>query len=371
MAVTALMGAAFLAGMMWLEEPTLGRAAWFGLAAGLMTLSKFSALAFFPVSAFLGLAWYLYGAKPGWKAVAAAARARIPSFALALLTGAVVVWAGYRFSFGDAGFWHLRLPAPELYAGIRQVMEHNQLGQDTYLLGERGHTGFWSFFLVALGVKTPLPFLVLAGTGVFLAFRRSPESQPLRTLVAFSAGILAVALFSRINIGIRHILPIYVGLSLLSAVAVVKWMETAGGRQWLPLTLAGLLVWMAAASLLSHPDYLPYFNELAGSEPEKILVDSDLDWGQDLKRLAARLRELGASDVTFDPYMPGNVEGELGFPRIHPINSAAPSVGWNAIGVTLWKQSGLIRWPDLVKPRERVGKSILLWYFPPAPSSRP
>ena len=78
-----------------------------------------------------------------------------------MLTGILVVWAGYRFSFGDAGFFHLRLPAPELYAGVRQVMEHNAQGQDSYLLGTRGHTGFWSFFLVALGVKSPLAFLAL------------------------------------------------------------------------------------------------------------------------------------------------------------------------------------------------------------------
>ena len=364
MAVTALMGGAFLAGMMWLEEPTWGRAAWFGVAAGLMTLSKFSALVFFPVSAILALAWYVYGEKPGWSALAIAAKARIPSFALALFTGAVVIWAGYRFSFGDAGFWHLRLPAPELYAGIRQVMEHNQVGQDSYLLGERGHTGFWLFFPVALAVKSPLGFLVLLVVGLVLALRR-PVSLPLRVLVAFSAGILLIGMSSRINIGLRHILPIYVGLSLLSAVALVQLLEWGDTRRWLQFSLAALVLWMAGSSLLSHPDYLPYFNELAGSEPEKILVDSDLDWGQDLKRLAARLRELGVTDIAYDPYILGDPEKQLGFPRIHPTRQSGPSPGWNAMGISLWKESGLREWAGLFPPRERVGKSILLWYFPP------
>jgi len=54
-----------------------------------------------------------------------------------------------------------------------------------------------------------------------------------------------------------------------------------------------LAAWFGASSLISHPDYLAYFNEFAGSEPENIVVDSDLDWGQDVKRLAARLREVG------------------------------------------------------------------------------
>jgi hypothetical protein len=131
-----------------------------------------------------------------------------------------------------------------------------------------------------------------------------------------------------------------------------------------------LVLWIAGSSLFSHPDYLAYFNELAGSEPEKILVDSDLDWGQDLKRLAARLREVGATDVTFDPYMPGDVEKQLGFPRIHRMNPDAPSPGWNAIGAMLWKESGLIHWPDRIPPQERVGKSIFLWYFAPAAPKR-
>ena len=56
------------------------------------------------------------------------------------------------------------------------------------------------------------------------------------------------------------------------------------------LTAALLLLWHLAVSVRAHPDYLPYFNELAGEHPERILVDSDLDSGQDLKRLADTLQ---------------------------------------------------------------------------------
>jgi hypothetical protein len=52
-----------------------------------------------------------------------------------------------------------------------------------------------------------------------------------------------------------------------------------------------LLVWFFAGSLLAHPDYLAWFNEAAGHHPEKIVVDSNLDWGQDMLRLARILRE--------------------------------------------------------------------------------
>ena len=126
-----------------------------------------------------------------------------------------------------------------------------------------------------------------------------------------------MALFSRINVGVRHILPVYFGFSLLAA----------GGRRGLHRSGRGrapgsarrlgmLMVWFAGSSLRCHPDYLAYTNELAGSAPEKVLADSDLDWGQDMKRLSARLRQVGATQVTFDPTIVADFEGELGFPGI-------------------------------------------------------
>jgi hypothetical protein len=171
-------------------------------------------------------------------------------------------------------------------------------------------------------------------------------------------------MFSRINIGIRHVLPMYMGIALVAAAGAVDLWHRSEGRKWMRAALAALTLWFAAGSLAAHPDYLPYFNELAGSEPENILADSDLDWGQDLKRLAHRLQVLGAADVTFDRYIVIDLQA-LGFPRVHPMSRDYPSAGWNALGVGVWKESRLFLWPDRIKPQERVGKSILLWYFLP------
>ena len=99
---------------------------------------------------------------------------------------------------------------------------------------------------------------------------------------------------------------------------------------------------------------------------KNILVDSDLDWGQDLKRLAKRLHEVGATSVTLNNFDYADLEKEHGFPPIHGMNSQVPFEGWNALGVTLWKEFRVATWPDRIKPTERVGKGMLLWYFPPA-----
>jgi 4-amino-4-deoxy-L-arabinose transferase-like glycosyltransferase len=364
MALTALLAAAFVAAIDWLERPTPMAALRFGGLAGLMTLSKFSALVFFPAGAALALAGHFLQARPAARDMLAGTRVRLATLGLALAVGGLVIWAGYRFSFGDVGFAHLRLPAPELFAGLQQVKEHNAAGHAAYLLGARSQNGFWDYYLVALAVKTPLAFLALLGIGMAMVWRRRREWAGWWTPLAFSGGVVLVALFSNINIGIRHILPVYCGFSVLAAVGLAWLLESADRRQW--AAAAVLAVWLAASSLASHPDYLPYFNELAGSQPEKILVDSDLDWGQDHKRLERHLDELGVKDIAFDRYLYDDPIWHRGFPTMHRMNQDAPSVGWNVVGVSFWKSTGLLAWPDRYPPRERVGSSFLLWYFNPA-----
>ena len=368
MACTAFLGAAFLSACILIEEPSPRRAALFGLCGGLALISKFSAPVFFVACAAAARFWYLLTEKRR------AAKERLGSsflrlLAIAAVVASVVVWAGYRFSIVHG------IPAPEFWAGLGQLKGHVMGGDHAYALGRLSDRGFWYFFPLALAVKTPIPFLLAAAVGAVLALRRRRIRTGLP--LAFAAAILGLAMASPIDIGLRHILPIYIGLSLLAARAVA-WMWAARGRSaWMRAVVALLLVWLAAASARSHPDYLAYFNEFGGRHPEKLLVDSDLDWGQDVTRLGLRLRALGAHHVTFANFayadflrQPGfeNIEVDTDMPILHP----AP--GWNAVSVTMWKKSmrysdqsalGAPFWANRIPPRERVGRSILLWYFGP------
>jgi len=204
--------------------------------------------------------------------------------------------------------------------------------------------------------------------------RRADRNGAYVTPLAFALGILVFAAgFSHINLGIRHILPAYIGFSVIAGVGA-QWLWSRGRSA--RAILAGLLIWFAASSALSHPDYLAYFNVLAGREPENILVDSDLDWGQDMKRLAARLKQLDVQELAFEPFNSSYMEelqaaGE--FPRTQPLDPDRPKPGWNAASLTrlkLWRlgkprtNPPVQLWTDRIPPTERVGKGILLWYVP-------
>jgi hypothetical protein len=138
----------------------------------------------------------------------------------------------------------------------------------------------------------------------------------------------------------------------------------------------GTLVLCAAPSILAHPDYIPYFNPLAGSRPDQVLSDSDLDWGQDVKRVAKRLKQLGATTVVYNQLFPGRLDELYGFPSTYgPLQPDGPVAGWNVVGPTplrvgmfgrtmLADPKGYLFWPDKVTPTEMVGTHRLYYARP-------
>jgi hypothetical protein len=368
MALAACLGAAFFSLVLWAEAPTWKRSALLGLTGAAAVLSKFTALGYLPAAAVLALLAWALVVKPGRAQFVPLARVRAPGLLLAASVGVLTIWATYFFSFGPMPGGGPSLPAPEFFDGIRTALRHNAEGHPSYLLGMHGTTGWWYYFPVALAVKTPIAFLLLLVPGVWLCVRGRARVGPLLPL-AFALGILLPAMAGHVNIGVRHILPIYLGLSVIAAAGLLRVSRT---------TAAGALVlvlWMAISGALSHPDYLAYFNESVGSEPEKVLVDSDLDWGQSTKQLARRLKELGATQINFGVRNGRSAYLEIwpGLPKITPIHPAIPAEGWTAISPTTDKTTqygfyfrypNIQPWFDTLTPRERVG-SYLLYYVPP------
>ncbi len=372
MAVAAFITAAVYCSLRWLMQPNLRNTITFGVALGLAVASKFSALVY------LSAAWVaMYAAHWWWNRGrtnpgAPDFRRAMRTVPVALVTAVLLVWMLYRFSFGHTGILGLRLPAPRFFIGLKMVWEHNLRGHGAYLFGRRSLFGFWYFFPAVLAIKTPLAMIALSVWAAFHWLRRGTEQAVMP--LAFCAGILLVSMTSRINIGVRHILPVYCGLSVLCGTLAGRELSAARRKPIAAAAVMVLLLWHVLSSGLAHPDYLAYTNELAGSQPEKILADSDLDWAQDMKRLGAYLHTVGAKEVTFMPFSPNFAAADPTFPRVLPMDPAKPAPGWNAVSISVWKlarfrASGPV-WPDREKVQIRIGRGILLWHFPPPADGR-
>lgn len=400
MPVTTTLLGALLAFMYWLEQPTYLRSFVLGLTGGLAILSKFSALLFLPTVAIALLTCrYLDGTRGTRKSRIGWPRwVRIGGLTIA--TTLLVVWAGYRFSVGPFATREARphynidrfisakgpihdvvytvaefplLPAPALFRGVAQVLQKDLVGHKAYLLGEIRETGWWYFFPVALAVKTPLPFLILTGIGLALIARHVRQHRDWSQLAPGLAALmlLLVCMPSRINVGVRHVLPIYPLLAIIAGLGAAGLWNLAKPARLGRVAVAGLVAWQLVSSIGVHPDYLAYFNELAGQHPERILTDSDLDWGQDLLRLAATLQNRGVREVSI-AYSGSADLARHGLPSFRLLVPHQPTTGWIAISLHVLKTGGFgqpndsFSWLESHEPVAHVGSSIWLYYVPAA-----
>lgn len=252
-----------------------------GVALGVALLSKYTAVLLFgilPVTALLA------GAR-GRLAV------RTPIvFAVAL----VVLHAGYLpfYLYGaepHAPFSRGVFPNP-YGAGIEQQRAANE-GHRSYFFGEIKEGGWVAYYPVALLVKTPIPLLLLAAAGAWLALRSRDRSRAAWLLAPPALLLLFFMFISRINIGVRYVLPVVPFFALLGGFAASRAETTWRGRVvWV------LVFWQIAAVAAAYPHFLTYFNEAAGGTNggARVLADSNIDWGQDLPGLARWLDRRGA-----------------------------------------------------------------------------
>ena len=314
-------------------------------------LSKFTALLLLPTIALV--CWASQSGAPSWW------RRHWRSWASGLAASAILFVLCYR--------------ATHLADFFRALTANNIImrkGQNTFFHGTRAG-GVWYYFLGAFLLKTPLP-LILLSIPPFLKGRgwRDPRLVWLTVPVVL---LMAAASLSNLQLGLRYVLPIYPFLFILGGQAAALVRPRAAA--WC------LLGWLAAGSLSVHPDYLAYFNELAGgpSGGWHWLVDSNLDWGQDLGGLRDYVKREGASDVilSYFGYAPAEAAG---FPfqgvigaemRGHEehINAAKPVKELLAVSATYLQGLYLtdtfggnpFEWLKDRRPEAVIGHSIFVW----------
>jgi hypothetical protein len=322
------------------ELPSWRRAVMTGIALAAGMLSKYSFVVFFPLSAFvLAVLWIVRRRK-----VSPIRPIFLIWVIAALIIAAALVWAGFGFSFEP------------LIRGLAEVRNHSTTGHRNFLFGQMSWDGWWYYFPVALFFKTPIPFLLLALTGCLLLARRCPE-VPL-----IAAAILGVSMTSEINIGIRHLLPIYAPLAIAAAAAILALPR-------LRIVSAALVVWLFVSGVAAHPDYLPWFN-LFAPHPETVLNDSNIDWGQDVLRLALYTRRQHIPEISLLIFTSTDLD-RIGLPPHTQVRFMDKVHGWFATDeMELTRDQSVSprikSWLDGMiagKPYTRIGKSIRLYHL--------
>jgi 4-amino-4-deoxy-L-arabinose transferase-like glycosyltransferase len=314
------------------DKPTRGNVFLLSLALFGAQVAKFSAILLFP---FLGLVtlmlvWLGKNPKSAWLRLKTYTGGFIGASALSVIW----VWIFYtphvwnmpleaqdkliRGSlYGDpshlminilTGFnhWPLMKPLVQYMLGLAMVFGRVAGGNVTYFNGQVSNGSFKLYFPEMFAVKTQVALLILMLVALVFVLWRRRSRRPFRgferfresvrnhvlewSLGGFATFYFVVSVAGNLNLGVRHILPVYIPLFVLVAIATVRALRWAATTNWRPvagIVFAGLLVWYGGSTVANHPNYLSYFNELIGGPDNayKYFTDSGVDWGQDLKRL--------------------------------------------------------------------------------------
>ena len=363
----------------YLKRPSLPRLLVAALALGLAMVTKLAAFFLLPVFVLLYAVWLWQGHK------SVSLRQGVFSLAAIVVLAGVVVFLTYEvpalqhgvktggidrrivhalLDRSEAGA-ALRLtsgepPGHPFLKGLLVLLDLNAFGHPSYLLGKLRTRGWWYYFPIAFALAAWVCLATLRHVGTRrVAFDWFVPAVPIAVYSVLS-------LVTPINVGVRHLLPIFPFLFTLSAAALsrVRWRRA-------PTLLLVLGTALAAESISIYPHYLAFFNVLAGgpSRGPMILADSNIDWGQDAKNLATWLREhppfhlcldyWGTADLArlgvTGPSLMARIRTEGRIPR-----DCIAAVSVNFIA-GLSPDHGVFGWLRGLPPLARIGYSICIF----------
>lgn len=301
-------------------------------------------------------------------------------------------------------------PLGQYVLGLLMVVQRAAGGNTTYFLGEVSNGGWWYYFPVMYLLKEPLALhiatlLALAlGIRAWLARRSFKLLAWVRThiaeatMFAFIAIYWAYSINSPLNIGVRHVLPTFPFIYLLVSKKLLDWAHAVPYPDpqtiadslrdiyhryiiGLPkhLLIGALLFWTMFHTLVAFPAYLSYYNEIVGNSHEgyRYAVDSNYDWGQDLKRLAYYVEAHNIDHIAIDYFGAGSPSYYLGETTELWSSSRGPVHGYFAVSASFrqgaygktppWftrKSEDSYEWLRPYEPIARAGESIFIYNLP-------
>lgn len=310
----------------------------------------------------------------------------------------------------------LNSPVPfyHYFRGFVHLFLHDYFGHLSYLLGRYYDYGIWYYFPVAYLVKTPLALMILLVITFvylltkFICLLRRRISQILikqvmrrnqfiatnqffkkifRQLVNYPKGLigaladlpfyyflflipifvyLLISMFSTINIGVRHIFPIFPFIFIIVARIICLLIKQK--KQIIKIILLGIIVFYIINSLLIYPNYLAHFSYQFGGPNYGYyyLLDSNLDWGQDAKKLSRYMEKNNIPEIYFAYFGVTNLaEYNISVKRLPTIDQAqeiSEINGFVAISATrLYSEDGAYAWLRPLRPVDKIGYSIFIY----------
>src|ERR1035437_10000113 len=299
------------------------------------------------------------------------------------IRGVVLSHPGLAYILDEAAA-RVSIPAPVFWRQAYMFSRHNSGGHLAYLLGKTSDTGWWYYFPVAFAVKTPSGdlVLILISALILAGFLRRRPRQLIKDLrearfewyvIVLPPVLYFVTCFtSHINIGVRHLLPLYPFLFVgIGAALFGTGMRTS--KTAVRIAVVSIML-VAVESMAAYPHYVAFFNGLSGgmNNGSRYLIDSNLDWGQDLKRLGAYLDSRHISNVCLDYF------GEASPEYYRIVSRAIPATEEEAkrmgcvvvISQNTFRESnadGRYNWLTRLRPADRIGGSLLVY----VPEHRP
>lgn len=260
-------------------------------------------------------------------------------------------------------------------------------GNTTFLLGRFTNQSFTEYFPITYILKEHLGILAVLASLLLVSIVlgiRAIQHKKLKfnrkwllkywyewTIITMILLYWFISIRGNLNLGIRHILPAVILTYIIIAIGIVRILLPL---KFSKIILGIFLIWYIAATLLTYPSYLSHLNVLAGHDQGyQIFTDSNLDWGQDLKRLHTWTKEQNIDTLYIDYFGTGDVKYYLPDINIIPVKSNdGPKIGYTAISATMFQDSFYLKqknpnyqeywWLAWKKPDYIIGNSILIYY---------
>jgi len=285
-------------------------------------------------------------------------------------------------------------PYSQYLTGFFMVFGRVAGGNTTYFFGQVTNQSFREYFPMVFLIKEPIPILILIiislATAIFSFFQRNLRNFPRElwerfknyvdqhvdefSMLAFIALYAYVSITGNLNIGFRHLFPILPFMYLLVSKETTGVIGRIGKnfRKFAWGFVLFLVFWLIAETAFAYPYYLAYFNETVGGVKNgyRYVTDSNVDWGQELKRLQKYVEENNIDKIRIDYFGGGDVVHYLGDKAIIWHSDSGQENGWYAISATFLQNSLYYKiaegkpdyqWLRDRKPYANIGGSILIY----------